>query len=178
MNKDAGVKINPLEEELQRWNAKEQLYQKTLGASTTKSREYLKVKYQHFRNLYQQYKNVKDKDLKASLKIIKAHLKATIRQLYPRWQRISVDIARAVWNVATWLFKKPREVIIKTIAEQHQRGRMNNTSYEATIKSANTQDATTEKNTSQSQSQRLLKINRKNHERVMLNAPRMGKGIS
>ena len=178
MNKDAGVKVNPLEEELQRWNAKEQLYQKTLGASTTKSREYLKVKYQHFRNLYQQYKNVNDKDVKASLKIIKAHLKATRRQLYPRWQRISVDIARTFWKVATWLFKNTREAAIRMIAKQSQRGRMNNASYDATIKSANTQDSTTAKDAFQAQSQRLLKIKRKSHERVMLNAPRMGKGIS
>ncbi|RFM34421.1 hypothetical protein [Chitinophaga silvisoli] len=178
MKKDTEVKVNPLEEELQRWNVKEQLYQKTLGASTTKSREYLKIKYKHFRNLYQQFKNVKDKDVKASLKIIKAHLRATRKQLYPLWQRLSVDIARAVWNMATWLFKNTRDVTIRTIGEQRQRVPLNNSIYDATTKNDNTQDLTTAKDASQSQSQRLLKIKRKSHERAMLNVPRMGKGIS
>ncbi|RXK81661.1 hypothetical protein [Filimonas effusa] len=178
MKKDTGVKMNPLEEALQRWAAKEQLYQKTLGANTTQSRSFLKVKHKHLRNLYQQFKNTQDKDVKASLKILKAHLRAARQQLYPWWQRWSVDIVRAVWNVAAFLFKEVRNAAIIVIAKQQEKRRISSTPYDSNAQSVKTAEPALTNNVSQPAKQPLLKMKRKDNARVMLNAPRMGKGIS
>jgi len=178
MRKDTGLKMNPLEEELQRWAAKEQLYQKTLGAVTVQSKSFLKVKYKHLRSLQRQFKDSKDKDVKASLKILKGHLRTTRRQLYPRWQRWTADIARAAWKTVGFIFKQVRNAAKIINEKQRERRLVSNAPFDTNVLATdNKQDAST-KAVSQQMQQPLLKSKRRDQPRVLLNAPRLGKGIS